>query len=1535
MSEVEEDRIDIVITADTGNADSAIEGVEGRLRALGNAARSASAQFDQMFSDVSQGQGFKSMATAIANMSDAMKGLRGAQGIISGVADGMQRLSDVPAGQFQTVGNGIGEMARGIGSLESVDADKLNSLANAVGALPDAINGMSRVGTADIASVKQSLDGIADAGERAAKVGTQIGNLGRGLRDIPEGLDSFASNDYSKGLESFDSTINALLRSLESFDKDAQRSARGFSNLANGLSKLNSLGTDTRQLDQNLDAVTQSMARFVAQLSNSVSDEDISRFSQLANAVWQVAEAYSKLAPAQAAVNKAAAASGSGFFGAVNNINGILSALQPLSAFADKLQGVAGSTMTALGNGAQRYLSLMWQIVTVPIDNLRSRLDGLNLSMGKLVATVGRIVMYRAMRSALSQMISGVTTGVQNLYQWALLTGNQFVSSMDSMASSVQYFQNSVGAAASGLLDAMAPAIEQLINYLVSALNAVNQLIAALTGHSTWRRAVRVQKAFADAAGGASDASGDAADAADDAADAADSDADSTKGATKAAEDYQNTVLGFDELNKMNAPDDGSEPGGGSGKRGKGSKGSNGKKGNKGKGGSGGSPDYGVMFEDVPIDSWAKDLANTDDWTKLGEDIANALNNWERSIDWDSIDKTAAKWSKRVWTAFNGFVHARDWSLFGYTIARGLNVGLHFIDDIAQHADFTYFGAGIAAALNQAVQTIDWPALGRVMTDGAKTALETLHGFLNGNDTYAGFNFERLRQQLNVAIDAAFGNINWQQAVTDVTYGLGEVAATFVSGVSRVAADFNNAVQNTDWVSWGQQVGSLLNLSVSQIDWASLGQFLTDGLKMALEGLHGALQTFDWTALGNGIETMITNAFNSIDWAQAGTDINNLANHLLDVVEQAIAAINWDDVNTFIDGLNIPQLLTRALGDIAALLGKTFVQLMETNLWPLVLAWVVGKVASLGVTITSEILKWKIAQTLLQQGTTGGTSFGGGFFSGAGQAGLGAGIGQWLTEHVGAAGTTTAATSLGSGLGLALVGGIGAGMNFKFVQDQVDNGFNAGNFAGTMLSAGATGAAIGGAFGGPLGAAIGAAAGGAVGLTETIIANWGPISDWVSTNVGQPLQQHFTDMGNNIQQFADNAGQSWSTFKDDASAAWQTTCDNFNSQIVQPIGDGLSQVAQWATDRGTELGDNLGNALSGGVKFVGDGAKSLYDTIHDHIGDAVNNASGWGSDVSSKVGGGISGAVGWVSNAAGNVATNIRDHIGDAVNKASGWGRDVSDHVGSGISGAVGWVSNAAGNVANDIKNKIVDGTNAARDWGSNVPARVSGGINGGLNWVWGAAGNIAGSVRDQLSNLGGKALSWGRDIVSNIANGISNGIGWVANAASNVASTISSYIHFSEPDVGPLANFHTFMPDMMQQLASGIERYVPEVKSVVDGLASDMGDSLSLESVMPNVIAQMESGLSRFQSAVISMPTIGAPGTQQQPAQGGTGDVLVDALTRAVERGIMSVAMGQSSNSHPDQGRDVVIRIDSEELARATMRGMDRMNSRLGIAFS
>ncbi|GEM_PF-3564833 len=66
-------------------------------------------------------------------------------------------------------------------------------------------------------------------------------------------------------------------------------------------------------------------------------------------------------------------------------------------------------------------------------------------------------------------------------------------------------------------------------------------------------------------------------------------------------------------------------------------------------------------------------------------------------------------------------------------------------------------------------------------------------------------------------------------------------------------------------------------------------------------------------------------------------------------------------------------------------------------------------------------------------------------------------------------------------------------------------------------------------------------------------------------------------------------------------------------------------------------------------------------------------------------------------------------------------------------------------------------------------------------------------------------AKEWGKDLVDNFVEGIKTNVE-LLNPGALLAEKVHDYIHFSEPDVGPLADFHTYAPDMIKEFAKGIK---------------------------------------------------------------------------------------------------------------------------------
>lgn len=152
------------------------------------------------------------------------------------------------------------------------------------------------------------------------------------------------------------------------------------------------------------------------------------------------------------------------------------------------------------------------------------------------------------------------------------------------------------------------------------------------------------------------------------------------------------------------------------------------------------------------------------------------------------------------------------------------------------------------------------------------------------------------------------------------------------------------------------------------------------------------------------------------------------------------------------------------------------------------------------------------------------------------------------------------------------------------------------------------------------------------------------------------------------------------------------------------------------------------------------------------------------------------------------------------------------DIIASILSTAVGILSGIFQNIWNaivekvtGIKDAIVNGFTAAIDWIKSLPAQ---------------------------------ALQWGADIIQGIVDGITGAISKVGDAVKGVADKIKSFLGFSVPEDGPLSDFDTYMPDMIELMTKGINAGKDKIRGALESLTGEMSVITKANVVSPSTAA-------------------------------------------------------------------------------------------------
>jgi len=664
------------------------------------------------------------------------------------------------------------------------------------------------------------------------------------------------SEGAAKGIDTLTSSLGKLKNAtkggvgLSSSVKQLQKLDEALGKIKN-LDKLNDLGNALGGLGKigNL-KISGTIPKRISDIvtsANSISPETIAKLNMLTEALSNLGQVGNVRIPNIQQVNQGAQT--------VPQVNptvtpqdsgveqvdaGIQQVTQSTSRLKSILSGLGGAFSKAfsVGTGALKklasgtakvtkgFIKMSAAIPKMAMSRLIGKVKQTTSSLGQLFGSLKRIALYRAIRAAISAITKGFSEGISNLYQYSMIMDGQFSKSMDRLATSSQYLKNSLGAMAAPILNALAPAIDFVIDKIVTLLNLINQLFARLSGAATFTAAKKVGKAWGDAAKSAGGA------------------------AKKAADEIKRYTLGFDELNILGKNKDDSSGGGGGGS----------------------DTDYGSMFEELPIDSSIGDFAErlkeafeNSDWESLGRLLGGKVNEIFDSIPWAEIGTKVGKGIDGFVKTLYYFFDEIDFRNIGSHIAELLNNALENIDfsfvDRLLVKPFT----SLADLIIGFVTKLDWGLVAKSLSDCVKGIFDELSDWLDSVDW----------------VD--FGQTLWQKikdAVTNIDYaGIAKSLFTFLGKAIRSTVQFLYGFLSGIWDDittwWNEDIKGKDFKETWNNFWAAMGRGLTAIGEFVMDNIvipfSEALFDTDWETIkevgGNimaGIGEGIVNFFKDI-----------------------------------------------------------------------------------------------------------------------------------------------------------------------------------------------------------------------------------------------------------------------------------------------------------------------------------------------------------------------------------------------------------------------------------------------------------------------------------------------------------------------------------------------------------------------------------------------------------------------------------------------------------------------------------------------
>lgn len=499
-----------------------------------------------------------------------------------------------------------------------------------------------------------------------------------------------------------------------------------------------------------------------------------------------------------------------------------------IAGFGSRLAGFGSKLSGLFGRGISGGIKLFTNGIKGAVNWVK-KLGKQSTSSGGMVKKLTKSLtsMATLLKSRLKRaLVSAIFSDMQANFGQMAQISPQFNAAVSGVIDSSKQLGAQLIAIVEPVANIVLPIVSQLMDKLTAGAAAMAQFVARATGNDTFIKASKGQSNYAASV---------------------DKTASSTKKATDAAKKYHNTVLGFDQLNKMNGTDD-------------------------------------AETDEVGIDPAKLEQAKVEAsaLSELGDRLFEA---WKNK-DWygvgaglaDGVAMAAVKmqelfgWSKNAdkFTAFfqgltdgvNGFIDSWDSQTIGTAVGDCVNT---VIESFAVLLDpntglhFGELGGKIGDTLTATIRTIHWDTLTADLVNGIQGILDFCTGFLNSDFG------ESLGEAVRKAFEGAFEAFDISH-ILDIVKGLWHTLTGFVRGLigdhkqfddigSKIAENVNNMVKN---FNVSEFMGTLHDVC---------GKILSgviDFLSTSLVEIIDFILTFDWWGAFTKVGELVSDTLLSI-----------------------------------------------------------------------------------------------------------------------------------------------------------------------------------------------------------------------------------------------------------------------------------------------------------------------------------------------------------------------------------------------------------------------------------------------------------------------------------------------------------------------------------------------------------------------------------------------------------------------------------------------------------------------------------------------
>lgn len=543
--------------------------------------------------------------------------------LVSGLKHLQVALNELNGNNLNAISSSLGNVTSAFSNLANTNAaNAINQTSQALGNIGNTVNGVSQVA--------QNMNNVANAANNTSGALQNVGKAINTTSAVSEQIKN-ASRSFQKLDVSIDEAIEHSTALKMSFNK---------LRINTSTDKLEEVKKMLKEVEAEYNDLRDTMAQTLKSSKSSGSfdkkgfEQDKQELKALRNEYLQLMLIKNKLSQKGEPTPK------------VNQ-----EAYSSLSKTFEILGNSVSSVMSKIGKFTLAFGGVPWAI-----NAARSAVERIKGSVDKFFKSLSRVwkmLRLMVMRKILQAFIKNAIEGFKNMVQYS----DKFNSSVSLLWNSMRQLGNATSAMVAPLINALAPALNALIQKLIEAVNWVNQLFSALTGSTVWTKAKQLTDSYADSLDQTS------------------------KNAKKANKQLQ----GFDALNNLTTQ-------------------------------KSSGTDIADMFETEEVPNKFADLAeklkhmlDTGNFFDLGQDLGKALKDMLDNIPWDEIKAKARKLGKALASLINGFISVSGLGYsIGKTLAEALNTAFEFLNSFVHELNWDRLGSFIAETFNGFFDNIDW-----------------------------------------------------------------------------------------------------------------------------------------------------------------------------------------------------------------------------------------------------------------------------------------------------------------------------------------------------------------------------------------------------------------------------------------------------------------------------------------------------------------------------------------------------------------------------------------------------------------------------------------------------------------------------------------------------------------------------------------------------------------------------------------------------------------------------------------------------------